>query len=235
MPGGAHRRLGEAWDKVETMEHFFHGMIEHFREHYVIEFFGFAAAGAALYGTYVRTIIPLRFAAIMANAFALLYSASKGTYPTFLLNAVLLPLNMVRLRSMWRLVHEVEAATQSDLNAEWLRPFMRPRNFATGSFLMHKGDVATEAFYIVAGEVELVEIQQTAGPGTLIGEMGLFTPGNRRTMSVRCKTEVHTATITYEQFKELYFQNPQFGFALLRLIVARLQGNTELSHQAKLS
>jgi len=217
------------------MEHFVQGMIEHFREHYGVELLGFAAAAAALYGTYVRTIIPLRFAAIVANFFALLYSAAHGTYPTFVLNAVLLPMNMVRLRAMWRLVHEVEAATQSDLNAEWLRPYMRPRDFRAGTFLMRQGEVATEAFYIVAGEVELVEIQKTLGPGTLIGEIGLFTPGNRRTMSVRCKTEVHTATITYEQFKELYFQNPQFGFALLQLIVARLQGNAELSQQARLS
>jgi len=217
------------------MEHFIQGMIDHFRQHYVVELFGFAAAAAALYATYVRTIIPLRIAAIVANAFAVLYSVSKGTYPTFLLNVVLLPLNVIRLQAMWKLVHEVEAATQGDLNVEWLRPYMRPRNFPAGAFLMRQGEIATEAFYIVAGEVELVEIQKSLGAGTLIGEIGLFTPGNRRTMSVRCKTEVHTATITYEQFKELYFQNPQFGFALLRLIVARLQGNTELSRQAKLS
>jgi CRP-like cAMP-binding protein len=29
--------------------------------------------------------------------------------------------------------------------------------------------------------------------------------------------------------KELYFQNPQFGFRLLRMIVARLQANRELA------
>ena len=217
------------------MEHFMQGMIEHFKEHYQIELFGFAAAAAALYGTYVRTIIPLRIAAIVANVFALLYSVSKGTYPTFLLNAVLLPLNVVRLRSMWRLVHEVDAATSGDLNAEWLRPYMRPRNFPAGAFLMRQGEVATDAFYIVAGEVELVEIQKVLGPGSLIGEIGLFTPGNRRTMSVRCRTEVHTATITYDQVKELYFQNPQFGFSLLRLIVARLHDNAELPRQPEMS
>ena len=54
-------------------------------------------------------------------------------------------------------------------------------------------------------------------------------------MSVRCSTEVHAAIITYDQFKQLYFQNPQFGFVLLRLIVARLHGNAELSRPAKLS
>jgi hypothetical protein len=217
------------------MEQFIHNMVEHFREHWDVELFGFAAAAAALYGTYVRTIIPLRVAAIVANAFAIIYSGAHGTYPTILLNCVLLPLNVVRLRAMWRLVHEVDTATQSDLNVEWLRPYMRPRNFPAGAFLMRLGEEASEAFYIVSGEVELVEIRKVLGHGTLIGEMGLFTPGNRRTMSVRCRTEVLTATITYEQFKELYFQNPQFGFALLRLIVARLHGNAEVGREAQVS
>jgi CRP-like cAMP-binding protein len=39
---------------------------------------------------------------------------------------------------------------------------------------------------------------------------------------------VHAATIDYDRFKELYFQNPQFGFRLLHLIVARLQRSREL-------
>jgi hypothetical protein len=59
---------------------------------------------------------------------------------------------------------------------------------------MRQGEVATEAFYVVSGEVELLEIRKALGPGTLIG--GPVHPGNRRTMSVRCRTEVHTATIT---------------------------------------
>lgn len=221
--------------KVKAMEQFLQHLIEHFKERYHVEFFGFAAAAASLYAFYVRTIIPLRIAAIIANALAMIYSVSKGTYPTFLLNAVLLPLNFVRLRAMWNLVHEVDTAIKGDLNVEWLRPYMRPRNFKAGEFLIRKGDVATEAFYIVSGEAELVEIHKVVGPGTLLGEMGLFTPENRRTLSVRCKTEVHTATISYDQFKALYFQNPQFGFALLRLIVARLHGNAEIPHEAKLS
>jgi CRP-like cAMP-binding protein len=41
---------------------------------------------------------------------------------------------------------------------------------------------------------------------------------------VICKTAVQTAVIDYDQFKELYFQNPQFGFRLLHLVVARMQG-----------
>jgi hypothetical protein len=37
------------------------------------------------------------------------------------------------------------------------------------------------------------------------------------------------ARIGYDQIKELYFQNPQFGFRLLHLIVGRMQSNAELA------
>jgi CRP-like cAMP-binding protein len=38
--------------------------------------------------------------------------------------------------------------------------------------------------------------------------------------------------IDYDRFKELYFQNPQFGFRLLHLVVARLQASSELPQPA---
>jgi CRP/FNR family transcriptional regulator, cyclic AMP receptor protein len=66
-------------------------------------------------------------------------------------------------------------------------------------------------------------MNQTFGKGTLLGEIGLFTQDGRRTRTIRCKTDVQTAVIDYDRFKELYFQNPQFGFRLLHLVVARLQ------------
>ena len=82
---------------------------------------------------------------------------------------------------------------------------------------------------MVAGEVELVEINQTRGAGTLLGEIGLFTP-NCWIMTVRCKTDVEAAKIGYDQIKELYFQNSgKSRFKLSDLIVAPLQSNAELA------
>ena len=89
-----------------------------------------------------------------------------------------------------------------------------------------------EAYYIVSGEVEIPELHQTFGKGALLGEIGLFTPDGRRTMTVRCVTEVHAAVLDYDRFKELYFQNPEFGFHLLHLIVGRLQEREGLLHPA---
>jgi CRP/FNR family cyclic AMP-dependent transcriptional regulator len=199
--------------------------------HYA-ELIGVAAAAASLYAAHAKTIIPLRVAAIVANILAMMYSFTHGTYPTFVLNAVLLPLNAWRLHEMLGLIREIDAATKSDMNVDWLLPYMRPKHFKAGDVMMARGEYATEAFYIVSGEVEIVEINKTHGKGTLLGEIGLFTPDGKRLMTVRCKTDVQAARIAYDQFKQLYFQNPQFGFHLLHLIVARLQASSELPQPA---
>jgi len=196
--------------------------------HYFAEFFGVAAAAASLYAAYAKTIIPLRIAAIAANFLAMVYSFSHGTYPTFALNAILLPLNAWRLWAMLRLVRDIDRAVTGDMNVDWLLPYTRPTQFKAGDTIMRRGEPATAAFYIISGETEVTEIGRTFGPGSLLGEIGLFVPDGLRTMTVRCITDVQAAKIDYDRFKELYFANPQFGFRLLHLIVARLQDSAEL-------
>jgi hypothetical protein len=196
------------------------------------ELFGVAAAIASFYAAQSKTIIPLRWAAIVANALAMIYSSLHGTYPTFALNAILLPVNAWRLHAMLRLVGDIDQAIKTRVSADWLLPYARPKVFKAGDVLMARGDYATAAYYVVAGEVEIPELGETLGPGTLLGEIGLFTPDGRRTKTVRCKTDVRTAVLDYDRFKELYFQNPQFGFHLLELIVARLQANGEFTRTA---
>jgi hypothetical protein len=196
------------------------------------EWFGIAAAAASLYAASAKTMVPLRVAAIVANVLALIYSFLHGTYPTFVLNAILLPLNAIRLRDIRQLMRQIDEAMRGDMNVDWLLPYTRSVNFKAGEFIMHRGEYATAAFYVVAGEVELVEIGTVYGKGTLLGEIGLFAPDGKRNMSVRCRTDVHAAKIDYDRFKELYFQNPQFGFRLLHLIVARMQSNEQLAQPA---
>ena len=199
--------------------------------HYA-ELVGVAAAAASLYAANAKTMIPLRIAAVAANALAMAYSVMHGAYPIFMLNAALLPLNGWRLYAMWRLVHDIDAATKSDMNVDWLLPYTRPKAFRAGDVLMARGEYATAAYYVVSGEVEIVELNEVLGKGTFLGEIGLFTPDGKRTFTIRCKTDVQTAMIDYDRFKELYFQNPQFGFRLLHLIVARMQRSRELLRPA---
>ena len=63
------------------------------------------------------------------------------------------------------------------------------------------------------------------------GEMGLFTTDNRRTVTARCASDVEVLFLTYDEFRQLYFQQPSFGFYVLRLIVSRMEKNLELARQ----
>lgn len=192
-----------------------------------IEAVGYLAAVAGLYSTWSKTMIPLRVASIAANVLFIAYGALKGIYPTMLVNCVLLPLNFVRLGEMRRLISEVRHAADSDLNADWLRPFIDRKRVRAGDTLWSMGDAASEAVYIFSGQVELVEIGRLVGDGQLIGEMGLFNPGQKRMLSARCITDGEIGTISYAQFRMLYHQNPEFGFYLMRLVTNRLQENLD--------
>src|SRR6266481_9823972 len=96
--------------------------------HYA-EVVGVAAAAASLYAANSKTIIPLRVAAIVANVLAMTYSLMHGTYPTFMLNAVLLPLNGWRLWAMLKLIRDINRAIEGDMNVDWLLPYTRPKHF----------------------------------------------------------------------------------------------------------
>jgi CRP/FNR family transcriptional regulator, cyclic AMP receptor protein len=194
-------------------------------ERHFTEMIGIATAGASLYAAYAKTMMPLRMAAVAANCLGMIYCWSEALHSIFLLNAALLPLNAIRLYSMQKLIRSIDAAIKSDLSAEWLLPYMRPKRFKAEEIMMARGEYATAAYYVVSGEVEIVETGETFGKGTLLGEIGLFAPDGTRTMTVRCRTHVQTALIDYDRFKELYFQNPQFGFHLVHLVVARLQNS----------
>ena len=192
---------------------------------YLMESIGVAAAVAAVYAAYAETMMPLRIAAIVANILAIVYGVWHGIYPLAALGLVLLALNAFRLYEIRKLVRGMNLAMAHDLTADWLLPFTRRQHFKAGQLMMARGDFATAAFYVIAGEAEIIELGESVGSGALLGEIGLFAPDGRRTLTVRCKTDVETARLDYDRFKELYFQNPQFGFRLLHLIVARLQHN----------
>jgi CRP/FNR family cyclic AMP-dependent transcriptional regulator len=177
---------------------------------------------AALVSTFSKTMIPLRFASVLANICGLLVSAASANAASLLRHLVILPIDVIRLREMRKLVACVKDAAASDLNVEWLKPFMYLRRSKRGETLFHKGDPGNEAFMLIEGEVELSEVGGVLFPGALFGEMALFAPQRSRTATAFCRTDVRLLFITYEQFERLYFQNSEFGFYLLRLIVNRL-------------
>jgi CRP/FNR family cyclic AMP-dependent transcriptional regulator len=190
-----------------------------------IEAIGYMAAASTFAAFWMRTMIPLRIAGIAANFFFIAYGYFGALYPPLVLHTVLLPLNIVRLYQMHQLVKKVAASSNGDLSLDWLKPFMSARQHRAGEVLFHKGDVATEMLYIVAGRFRVPELSVDIGPGQLIGEMALVVPDHRRTQTVACVENGEVLSIDYSQVKQLYFQNPKFGFYLLRLIGERFSRN----------
>jgi CRP-like cAMP-binding protein len=198
-----------------------------------VEAVGYLAAAASVFVYVSNTMIPLRIAAILANALFALYFFLKGLYPLFALNAFLVPVNVLRLRQMQRLVQDIRAAASEDFDFEWLRPYMKPLKLSEGFVLHRKGDLSEEAYLLVRGDIHLREPDVTLKPGALFGEMGMFTDENRRTATAVAATDVELLCVRYDDLLQLAAQTPQFGFYLMRLMVRRMQHNVELARAGK--
>lgn len=175
--------------------------------------------------TQMKTIVPLRATGIASNFFLMCYGLLSPSYLSFALYVILLPINSVRLYQMLKLIKKVKAASQGDLSMNWLKPFMTKRDYRAGDILFRKGDQANEMFFTVTGKFLVKEINIELAPGQIVGELGFLAPENRRTQSVECIESGQVLTISYDKVRELYFQNPSFGFYFLRLTSERLMQN----------
>ena len=144
-----------------------------------------------------------------------------------MLHLVVLPLNAVRLVQMLQLIRKVSAAAQGELSMDWLKPFMSSRRCMDGEMLFRAGDQADRLYYVVDGRFRLPEIDAEVPAGQVVGDVGFVAPDQRRTLSLQCVQAGEVLTITYDQVRQLYFQNPTFGFFFLRLISQRLFADIE--------
>ncbi len=177
----------------------------------------------------MRTIVPLRIAALISDVFFIGYGVLSNAINTFILYCLLLAINSVRLYQMIRLIRKARVSAQGDLSMDWLKPFMIRRTYRKGDVLFRKGETANEMFFTVTGKLLVTELGIEIPPGRLVGELGFLSPDNRRTQTVECVQDVEILTMTYDRLLEIYFQNPEFGYYFLRLSSQRLlQNNARL-------
>jgi len=191
----------------------------------IAETAGYVAALLVFLTFYMKTMIPLRVVGICSNLAFIAYGALDGLYPVLVLHLILLPLNAFRLREMLRLTQRVREAAGGDLNMDWLKHFASARRASAGDVLLRKGDPASAMFYLVSGRYRLTELGFDVLPGEVIGELGLLAPGAVRTQTLECIENGEVLQMGYEQVKQLYYQNPEFGFYLLQLSAERLFNN----------
>jgi CRP-like cAMP-binding protein len=80
-------------------------------------------------------------------------------------------------------------------------------------------------FYILDGRFRLRESGIELDHGSLVGELGLLSPEQTRTQTLECIESGRLLAISYDRLKQLFLQNPQFGYFFLRLTTARLFAN----------
>jgi len=185
---------------------------------------GYLASAAVLATFCMRTMIPLRAFAIGSNVLFAAYGYLDHIYPVMALHVILLPINVARFAQVRRLVAGMRESA-SDISIDELLPFMKVRPIQAGEVLIRKGDLADRLFYLVKGTLRIREIDKLVDAGTLVGEIGIFAPERTRTATVVAQTDCITYELTEERARQLYFEHPAFGFAVLQLIIRRLLEN----------
>jgi CRP/FNR family transcriptional regulator, cyclic AMP receptor protein len=183
----------------------------------------------------MRRMVPLRVLALLSNVLFLIYAVYYAHFniqklvmlPEFLLNLVLLPMNVRRLLEIFRLTRQIEHASVESPVSEWLLPHMHLHKHKEGHTLFRKGELADSIYYIAHGRLRLEEIASQVEAGDLLGEIGLFAPDKKRALTAVCETDCELYRISDEEVYQLYYQNPKLGFYFMRLILERLLKDTQ--------
>jgi CRP-like cAMP-binding protein len=191
----------------------------------IAEISGYIASALVFLTFSMKTMVPLRVIGICSNCAFIAYGALGGLYPVLILHLILLPMNSLRLRQMLQLTRQVREATHGDLTMDWLRPFTTTRHTEAGEVLFRAGDAGRDMFVVISGRYSLRETGVDLTAPQVVGELALLAPDRQRTQTLVCVEAGMLLQISYDRVEQLFFQNPTFGFYLLRLITRRLFEN----------
>lgn len=199
------------------------------------------AGGLQISSSFVKTMVPLRWLAVLSNCGFLGYGVLHPSFVMALMHGVLLPINVVRLTEMTRLTRRVKAATNNtDRSGIWLRPYMKSSRRKAGDVLFRIGDEAEHLYILIEGRIDFLEIDASLGPGQMFGEIAFFSPERRRTATAKCGEDCVLLSIDQSTVRQLYFQNPGFGFEIVGLVAGRLSADVarlrgQIAEQAPLA
>ena len=192
------------------------------------DYVGYLGMMLGLVSMAMRTIIPLRLFAIGACTCLGTFALLREAWPTLVVNVATIPVLAYRTQEMMKLTRRTKASAAScEISVDWLLPFMHERGIRAGETLFKKGDDAGELFYIAEGRLKLIEYGVIIGPGEVVGEIAMFSPTRTRTRTIVAETDCRLMAIGESEIKQLYYQNPQFGFYLIQLVTRRLVANVE--------
>lgn len=204
-----------------------------------VDLIGYLAALLMFSTFYMKKMIPLRAVGASANFVFIIYTLcsyfflQRGIWPLFILHVALFPLNILRMKQMITLVNKVHESSTGHFALDFLTPYMEKEYYRKGEYLFRKGDESLRMYYVQNGLLRLEELGITFEKGELIGEMGLFSSNHKRSATVVCETDVELLSISKSHVMQLYYQNPKFGFYLVRLVTDRLLEKRRYPEAAK--
>lgn len=98
---------------------------------------------------------------------------------------------------------------------------------AAGDYLFREGDASKEVMYVlIAGKANILvgdKLVEEAGAGTIVGEMGIINPNEKRSASVLALTNCRFAELTTKRFKYLVSEAPYFAIDVMQVLADRLR------------
>jgi len=191
----------------------------------LVDFLGYLGLILLLASSAMRTIIWLRILAIAASLAVVAYGVITTVYVVAGFGIVLLAINVWRLLEMRKLITATRAATaagSAPITADWILPFMRPMAVPADTVIFRRGEAADAMYFVANGRIRFDELDIELGEGTLFGEIGIFSDSKVRTATAKSLGPCSLLVVSAEKVRELFFQNPEFGFFLVGLITRRL-------------
>jgi len=188
----------------------------------LFDLIGYLASGLVFCTFYLKTMIRLRVVALVSNVAFIIYGEIGHLWPIIVLHALLLPLNAWRLIEVKQLIRKVRASAQTGMSApELIVPYLRSVWRYKGEALFQKGDPADSVYYLFEGSVRLADRNIVVPQGQMIGVNGIFSLEHRRTDTAVCLSDVELGVISKDKILELFYQSPDFGAFLIRMVAQR--------------
>jgi len=99
-------------------------------------------------------------------------------------------------------------------------------SFAAGEFVFKAGDPGETMYIITEGEVDILDgsgtALDTAGPGSIVGELALI-DDEPRSATVVARTDCRLVAVDRRRFEYMVQETPLFGIAVMKVLADRLR------------
>lgn len=196
-------------------------------------FFAYGALALLLLGLAMKQMLSLRITMVLAAILFAVFAFMRQDSILVIASMAALGIGIYRFFQVQNTSRKIRRTRHYGYEIENLLPMMTEIELRAGDIIFSKGDAADRLYVTTEGSVEIVENGAKLKTGELFGEFGLFSGTGTRTMTAKCVTDCKIRTMTAHEVDNLYFTQPEFALALVKIMATRMTGNIERL-QAKL-